>query len=187
MPLAGSSLSNTALLALPIAAYKDRLVTPAALSLRGISVRTLAATYGMRALIDFGLTWHHMVGMGLQAEDLAAFSADQLRCLRVDARLLLDVRPSAAHIVNMGLSAREFEQMGCASIDWLLAVQHNMHSMQKHGFSLTQWSTMLGAHTDWARLGFTDMAVCQAAGWDKDELYKIIFSNKHAQLNLSLK
>ena len=180
MPSAGAGLTNAALLELPLSSYKDHLVTPAALSLRGITVRRLASAYGLSALIEYGLTWNHLVAMGLQAADLSAFSFAQLRALRVSAPNLLDLRPSASHIVGMRLTAVEFEQLGCNSPEWLHAVKYNMRSMCEHGFSLHKWSNMLGPRADWRSLGFVDMNSCKQAGWDSTELYTIIFSKLHA-------
>ena len=164
-----------ALLKLPLSGLRNVMCTPHALSMSGISLRRMAATWGLQELVAWGFTYRHMLAAGLNHTDLGSFDYDLCVAMGVGARDVLELRPQASHVAAMNLSDAEFIELGMGSKEFMSAVGYNYRSMREHRFTLSQWSHILGDEPDWASLGFRDFDEC-AAVWDADELFTHVFA-----------
>ena len=179
----GSAVTDFDALNESLDVLRGRMVTPNALSLRNVSIQQLAKAHTLPALVRWGMTWRHLVALGLTRKDLGSLDGELLGALGVTADDLLELRPAVRDIAALRLSAADMKRMGCDRLPWLEAVGYDAQSMRAHdNLSLHDWARVLGPRADWGALGVVDFDACVQMGGGADHLYSVVFRERQPRV-----
>lgn len=139
-----------------------------------ISWSTLQKTYKVKALIDFGFKWSHMVCMNIQAKDLKDFTWNQIEDLNIKYTDLLQTDMSIEDLASLKFTPHQLTHLGFG-FDMLLNMGANVNNLKNFEWSLNDIKLYFQpTATQWMNAGFYDRQKVLQAGWEEQNIRKVI-------------
>ena len=130
-------------------------------------------TYSAKEGPDFGLTWDHMVDMGILPAQLKRFTySQQKHNLKLNAEKLLKIRITITELADMQFTTHQLVEFG---FTWPILSQMgaNVSTWTKFHFDILDikrnWSPTV---SQWVAAGFYDKDRVNQAGWPMDDIIR---------------
>jgi len=131
-------------------------------------------TYKVQALIDFGFRWSHMVCMNIQPKHLKTFTWNQMEELSLKHTDILQTNITIEELAEISFTPHQLTHMGF-TFDTLLNMGATTSNLKAFGWSLNDMKLYFQpTQTQWMNAGFYDRQKVLQAGWDENDIRKVI-------------